>query len=87
MIATCSNDMTVKLWQPSELDEGRWTNSATLRGHLSTVTGVTFSPAGLPLMLASGSMDGTVRLWVADTLEEEGNLYQWTCAQVLGNAH
>jgi WD40 repeat protein len=87
VIATCSNDMTVKLWQPSEVDEGRWTNSATLSGHLGTVSGVTFSPKGLPLMLASGSADGTVRLWTAEMLEEEGNAYKWTCAQILGNMH
>lgn len=82
VVASCSDDRTVKLWQPSEIEAGCWTNSVTLHGHLETVHGVSFSPKGLPLMLASCSRDGTVRLWVPETLKDEGSAYKWVCGQV-----
>jgi len=46
----------VNLWQVAD---GRLLR--TLQGHLETVTGVAFSSEGT--LLASGSRDGTVRLW------------------------
>ena len=47
---------TVKLW-----DVATRTNIATLEGHTSGVTSVSFSPDGG--ILASGSWDDTVKLW------------------------
>ncbi|MDQ1022850.1 WD40 repeat protein [Streptomyces umbrinus] len=50
------DDHTVRLW-----DVARRTKIATLTGHTGTVRSVVFSPDGSTL--ASGSHDGTVRLW------------------------
>ncbi len=55
LIASASNDKTVKLWQ---LDG---TLQATFRGHTDGVIGVAFSPDGQTI--ASASYDRTVRLW------------------------
>jgi sugar lactone lactonase YvrE len=51
----------------------------TLKGHTDGVTDVVFSPDGA--LLASGSMDGTVRIWRADdgellhTLKQTGDVF------------
>ncbi|MEQ9624125.1 WD40 domain-containing protein [Coleofasciculus chthonoplastes] len=58
MIASASEDKTIKLWQ------GDGSLLKTLRGHSSAVFSVAFSQNGQ--LLASGSGDKTVKLWTRD---------------------
>lgn len=55
IVASASDDGTVKLWQP----DGRLLR--TLKGHTSEVWGVVFSRDGQ--MIASASDDNTIKLW------------------------
>jgi WD40 repeat protein len=59
MLATASEDKTVKLW---DVASGRELKS--LSGHQSYVTSVSFSLDGK--MLATASFDKTVKLWNLD---------------------
>ncbi len=67
MLASASDDNTVKLWNS---ETGKEIN--TLTGHTDVVWGVSFSPDGN--MLASASADGTVKLWNSETGEEINTL-------------
>lgn len=62
LIATGSEDGTIKLWRA---DLG--TEIRTLTGHTAGVNDVSFSPDGC--ILASGSSDKTIRLWNVQTGE------------------
>jgi WD40 repeat protein len=65
LLVTGSYDRTAKLWSfnpdGSENSNMSATCAATLRGHVNAVKSVAFHPA-LPL-LATGSEDGTAKLW------------------------
>jgi WD40 repeat protein len=60
MLASGSNDLTVRLWDVSTGE-----CSLTLQGHTNWVQSVAFSADGK--ILASGSDDQTVRLWDVST--------------------
>ncbi|MGV0105216.1 hypothetical protein NSTCB13_03931 [Nostoc sp. DSM 114160] len=60
MIATASDDKTVKLWHRDG------TLIITLTGHSGEVNGISFSPDGKTLV--SGSKDGTAILWNVENL-------------------
>ncbi|KXS13031.1 WD40 repeat-like protein [Gonapodya prolifera JEL478] len=63
-IATCSDDMTVRIWDPSATANAL----RVLQGHTKEVYTVRWNPdTGGGRMLASGSFDSTVRIWSADT--------------------
>lgn len=69
LLASCSSDLTIKLWDPSE----DYKNIRTLAGHDHSVSAVRFIPsgaAGAPLsgsLLASASRDQSIRIWDVTT--------------------
>ncbi|KAJ8611543.1 hypothetical protein MRB53_037950 [Persea americana] len=69
LLASCSSDLTIKLWDPSD----EYKNIRTLPGHDHSVSAVRFIPsgaAGAPLsgnLLASASRDKSIRLWDVTT--------------------
>jgi WD40 repeat protein len=61
VLASASDDGTIKLWDTALLDKDRYKLLATLTGHTDRIVALAFSPNGH--WLASGSYDGTVRVW------------------------
>lgn len=75
IIASSSEDGIIHLWKniPNSLTHSphyQSSNSLSLKGHTDAVWSVAFSPDGA--ILASGSLDSTVRLWEPTT----GNCWQ-----------
>ncbi|KAF8541983.1 hypothetical protein BDD12DRAFT_877394 [Trichophaea hybrida] len=67
LLASASDDMTVRLWVPST-----GASRGTFEGHSHSVYAVAFSPDGQ--LLASASRDKTVRLWDSSTGASRGTL-------------
>ncbi|KAK4132149.1 dynein regulator [Trichocladium antarcticum] len=67
LLASCSSDLTIKLWDP--LDE--YKNIRTLPGHDHSVSAVRFIPSGVAggagNLLISASRDKTLRIWDVST--------------------
>lgn len=69
LLASCSSDLTIKLWDPSD----EYKNVRTLPGHDHSISAVRFIPSGNPgaplsgNLLASASRDQTIRLWDVTT--------------------
>jgi WD40 repeat protein len=72
LLASGGEDATVRLWSLSGVDDRRdamfgtqetntWRPLATLHGHVGAVWGIALSADGR--LVASGSLDGTVKLW------------------------
>ena len=65
-IATCSNDLNIKLW--SFNPELKYQKSVTFKGHEESVNQVEFHPMGN--LIGSASNDKTCRLWDIETKKE-----------------
>ncbi|KAL8742290.1 MAG: hypothetical protein Q9190_005205 [Brigantiaea leucoxantha] len=69
LLASCSSDLTVKLWDPAD----EYKNIRTLPGHDHSVSAIRFIPsgaAGAPAsgnLLVSASRDKTLRIWDVTT--------------------
>lgn len=65
LLASCSTDRAIKLWDPTD----NYKNIRTLMGHEHAVTSVRFLPGNErnTILLVSASADRTIRLWDATT--------------------
>ncbi|NBQ70674.1 MAG: WD40 repeat domain-containing protein, partial [Nitrosomonadaceae bacterium] len=73
LLATGSNDNTVRLWLLSP-DNSSATSVATLEGHGNLVLSVAFHPTA-PL-LATGSSDNTAKLWLLSSDNSSANVIE-----------
>ncbi len=81
LLATASNDTTVRVWDP---DTGRQVGEP-LRGHTGGVQAVTsFTTGGGRVLLATASTDKTVRVWDPATGDEMLRLVTGTPVASLG---
>ncbi|KAF8467636.1 WD40-repeat-containing domain protein [Kalaharituber pfeilii] len=63
LLASCSSDLTIKLWDPSN----EYKNIRTLTGHDHSVSAVRFIPSGSGQNLVSASRDKTLKVWEVAT--------------------
>ncbi|QLE40232.1 hypothetical protein FD723_07030 [Nostoc sp. C052] len=83
MLASSSNDETVKVWDVDKVINGESALIATLKGHTAKVNRLEFSRNGN--IIASSSNDETVRLWKwqssdkTDITPEVENLLNYSC--------
>ncbi|RCI09569.1 hypothetical protein L249_3908 [Ophiocordyceps polyrhachis-furcata BCC 54312] len=66
LLASCSSDLSIKLWDPAD----QYKNIRTLSGHDHSVSAVRFIPAGAQSsgnLLVSASGDKTLRIWDTTT--------------------
>lgn len=61
LLASCSSDLTIKIWDP----QNEYANIRTLTGHDHTISSVRFTPSGTHLL--SASRDKCVRIWEVKT--------------------
>ncbi|KJZ69236.1 Nuclear distribution protein PAC1 [Hirsutella minnesotensis 3608] len=61
LLASCSTDSTIKLWDPAN----DYKNIRTLQGHEHSISAVRFVPSGNLLVSASG--DSTIKVWDSNT--------------------
>lgn len=67
LLASCSSDLAIKLWDPSN----NYKNIRTMQGHDHAISSIRFIPCGVgngfANLLASTSGDRTLRVWNVDT--------------------
>lgn len=63
LLASCSSDLTIKLWDPSN----EYKNIRTLTGHDHSISAVRFIPSAAGEFLVSASRDKTLRIWEVAT--------------------
>ena len=72
VLASCSDDRTIKLWNTDTCAE-----LSTLRGHTDLVRSVCFSPCGEKIASGGGDVYGnkdySIRIWDAKTGEQIGS--------------
>lgn len=61
LLASCSSDLTIKLWDP----QNEYSNIRTMTGHDHTISSIRFTPSGTHLV--SASRDKCIRIWEVKT--------------------
>ena len=63
LLASCSNDLTIKLWDPND----EYKHTRTFYGHDHSVSAVRFVSPAMPNLLVSASRDKSLRIWDIST--------------------